>query len=79
MESKGPPFQKILIYNQGKEPQEFVMANSEEDFIVFKAEVKYHFGLKNVRIIQRGDDTEKKKLRWNDLREGRKYEVLDME
>jgi len=73
-EKAGPPRQVVSL-RYGNKESEFIMANSREDWIMFKDEVARHFGIKKFKIIARGDE-EQKKLKWQQLREKRKYMVV---
>jgi len=75
LEKMGPPRQKLRLGWQQQE-KEFIMANSKEDWKMFKQEVKMVFSLpKPFKIIGRGDKDEKK-MKWRELREGRRYVIM---
>lgn len=55
LEKQGPPRQKVLLSN-GKTEKEFIMANSKDDWKLFKKEVGQTFNIsQRFKICNRGD------------------------
>eukprot|EP01125_Pyxidicula_operculata_P022159 TRINITY_DN8923_c0_g1_i1.p1 TRINITY_DN8923_c0_g1~~TRINITY_DN8923_c0_g1_i1.p1 ORF type:complete len:176 (+),score=37.14 TRINITY_DN8923_c0_g1_i1:42-530(+) len=72
---KGPPRQKLRVTFGNKE-LEFIMANSKEDWHMFKDEVCRAFGIQKCYLCTKGDP-ENKPLKWTALREGRRYVAFE--
>jgi len=74
LKKTGPPRQRItLCYNDT--PADFIIANSQEDWHMFKQEVEEYFGITDLKICELGKQGTERcvPLEWFELKADRKY------